>query len=339
MRSSEAHSERSNNLIHAKSRKLPKARSHNDLRDSLIALGDRNRSRKRQLAKLHRAGWPWRLPARAPTDPDVRALAHPVPRTDRFAIHGWSPWLSDRLTLTCLRTSMCSTCFPQSSLPTDASLSSTGSSRASSPASTVLSKRYDALQPSRRTSFPSLGGTSDALAVFAPGRTSAPPRPGVGHPVTPAGNSPRSEQGSPKFLGNHDCPFAHDPIRRRQDCLHQTVHSAAAWPLFIERQRLPRLGLSALNSIAFGLAVYASQDGLPRRHARLASGRWSGATGRAFHPQDSDERFQICFLTFHPPFPSFLPQSHRPPQRNCTDDPCQKWFLSRDCLLQSDQWE
>ena len=29
--------------------------------------------------------------------------------------------------------------------------------------------------------------------------------------------------GSPKFLGNHDCPFAHVPIRRRQDCLHQTV--------------------------------------------------------------------------------------------------------------------
>ncbi len=51
-----AHSERSNNLIHAvfESRKLPKARTHNDLRDSLIALGDRDRSRKRQLAKLHR---------------------------------------------------------------------------------------------------------------------------------------------------------------------------------------------------------------------------------------------------------------------------------------------
>jgi hypothetical protein len=28
--------------------------------------------------KSPRAGWPWRLPARAPTDPDVRALAHPV---------------------------------------------------------------------------------------------------------------------------------------------------------------------------------------------------------------------------------------------------------------------
>ena len=31
-------------------------------------------------SKAHGAGWPWRLPARAPTDPDVRTLAHPVPR-------------------------------------------------------------------------------------------------------------------------------------------------------------------------------------------------------------------------------------------------------------------
>ncbi len=30
----------------------------------------------------------------------------------------------------------------------------------SSPTSSVLSRRYDALQPFRRTSFPSLGGTS-----------------------------------------------------------------------------------------------------------------------------------------------------------------------------------
>ena len=77
--------------------------------------------------------------------------------------------------------------------------------------------------PSRRTSFPSLGDTSGALVVFAPWRTSAPPRPGVGNPVSPAGNSPRSEQGSPKFLGNLNCPFANVPIRRRQDCSHQTI--------------------------------------------------------------------------------------------------------------------
>src|SRR6476646_10653514 len=42
---------------------------------------------------------------------------------------------------------MCSACFPRSSRPTDASLPSTGSSGASSPASTVLSRRYDFLPP------------------------------------------------------------------------------------------------------------------------------------------------------------------------------------------------
>jgi hypothetical protein len=42
---------------------------------------------------------------------------------------------------------MCSTCFPRSGLPADASLPSTGSSEANSPASAVLSKRYDFLPP------------------------------------------------------------------------------------------------------------------------------------------------------------------------------------------------
>jgi hypothetical protein len=42
---------------------------------------------------------------------------------------------------------MCSACCPRSSLPTDASLPSTGSSGASSPGSSVLSKRHDFLPP------------------------------------------------------------------------------------------------------------------------------------------------------------------------------------------------
>jgi hypothetical protein len=70
--------------------------------------------------------------------------------------------------------------------------------------------------------------------------------------------------------------------------------------------KAPARGLSTLNSMAFGLTVYASQCGLPRSHARLASGRWSGATGRAFHPQGSAERFLKSFLHLIPPFPSLL---------------------------------
>jgi len=80
------------------------------------------------------------------------------------------------------------------------------------------------------------------------------------------------------------------------------------------KAKAPTIGLSTLNRMAFGLAVYASQCGLLQPHARLAPGYWSGFTGRASHPQDSAEKFQICFLTSHPPFPSFLAQT-RPPEQ------------------------
>ena len=71
------------------------------------------------------------------------------------------------------------------------------------------------------------------------------------------------------------------------------------------------LVISELNSMAFGLAVYASQCRLPRPHARLASSRWSDATGWAFHPQGSSERFQNCFLTCLSSFPKLcLAQCH-----------------------------
>ncbi len=72
--------------------------------------------------------------------------------------------------------------------------------------------------------------------------------------------------------------------------------------------------------MAFGLTVYASPDGLPAYDARLASGRWSSSTGRAFHPQDSYERFQICFLHFIPPSQACLAQSHQPEQVEFDDE-------------------
>ena len=42
--------------------------------------------------------------------------------------------------------------------------------------------------------------------------------------------------------------------------------------------------ISGLNRTAFDLAVYASQGWLPTHHARLASGCWSGSTGRDWLP-------------------------------------------------------
>jgi hypothetical protein len=87
--------------------------------------------------------------------------------------------------------------------------------------------------------------------------------------------------------------------RRRRDGCTRPLRCSRMAP-GMRKAKAPTKGLSTLNSMAFGLAVYASQCGLPTPHARLASGRWSGATGRAFHPQDSAERFQSCFLTSHP---------------------------------------
>ena len=192
---------------------------------------------------------------------------------------------------------MCSAWFPRSILPADASLPSPGSSGASSPDSTVLSKRYDFLPPfppcfvafawryhgSTRLGFAPAAGECAAVG------------PGVGHPVSPAGNFRGDDRisqvpGEPRFSV---CTCSPTPA----GLLAPDHYGAAAWPLDRHGAKAPTKGLSRLNSMAFGLAVYASQGRLLRPHARLASGCWSGSPGRAFHPQGSNERFQDCFLT------------------------------------------
>jgi len=69
--------------------------------------------------------------------------------------------------------------------------------------------------------------------------------------------------GAPKFLGNliSVCTCSKPTPA---GLLAPDHNGAATWPLVIRRQRLPRLGLSTLNSMAFGLAVYASQCWLPK---------------------------------------------------------------------------
>ena len=111
-------------------------------------------------ANLRRAGWPWRLPARAPTDPDVRTLAHPVPRptdspsaTVPEAIRSsyGDMWLEPR----CVRhVSLDRVCRPTLRFPPQGP-----------PRRVPLLQRYyqsatTSCRPSRRTSLPSFGGTS-----------------------------------------------------------------------------------------------------------------------------------------------------------------------------------
>jgi len=137
--------------------------------------------------------------------------------TDRFALRNRSPWLSDRVTWTGTGTSMCSTCFPRSVLSADASLPFTGSSGASSPASTVIPKRCDFLPsiPPRFVAF-----AWRYLGCTRSFRSSADECAAKAWSWSPGGSSREDAEettGSPKFLENLKCPFAHVPNRRRRD--------------------------------------------------------------------------------------------------------------------------
>ena len=133
-----------------------------------------------------------------------------------------------------------------------------------SPASSVLSRRYD-FPPSIPPHFVAFVWRylSRSLAHFAPRRTSAPPRPGVGNPVSPAGTSPRKRQDLPSswrtpIVRLH---MFHTDAGRTADTRPLRCCGMALGP---RMAKAPAKGLSTLNSMAFGLAVYASQCGLPR---------------------------------------------------------------------------
>jgi hypothetical protein len=168
-------------------------------------------------------------------------------------------------------------------------------------------------RPSRLTSFPSLGNTTGAFGCI---RISHRHRmlsggPGVGHPVSPSGFSSVETTGSLKFLENPNVRLHMFFDSGRTACTRPFRRGSMA-PAMATAKAPTRIVLSKLNSMAFGLAVYASQCWLPRPHARLASSRWSDATGRAFDPQDSDERFQSCFLTSSSSSPKLcLTQCHQ----------------------------
>jgi len=148
---------------------------------------------------------PGRFRPGAPTDPYVRTLAHTVPLImDSLRVVKHAPSVekisevSGRFANAAIRSCFVDTITEFRCIRRVAQKRSHESASrfpplapagCCSPASSVLSRRYDALLPSRRTSFPSLGGTSVALVRFAPWRTSAPPEPGVGNPVTPSGNA------------------------------------------------------------------------------------------------------------------------------------------------------
>ena len=122
-------------------------------------------------------------------------------------------------------------------------------------------KRYDFL-PSIPPHFVSfawryLGCTRG----YAPQRTSAPSRPGVGNPVSPSGNCRGDDRISQSSWGT---------IVRLHMFQSDAGRTARTRPLRCNsvapgttKARAPTKGLSTLNSMAFRLAVYASPSSLP----------------------------------------------------------------------------
>ena len=78
-------------------------------------------------------------------------------------------------------------------------------------------------------------------------------------------------------------------------------------PACVHDEGSRRLVLSGLNHTTFDLTVYASQDGSPHHHARLASGCWSSFARRDSYPQGFSERFQSSSLSLFLRL-SFFPQ-------------------------------
>ena len=78
-------------------------------------------------------------------------------------------------------------------------------------------------------------------------------------------------------------PYSSDPgVTRQAEWTMSELPGAA--PATDHDEGSPRVVISGLNRTAFDLAVYASQGWLPTHHARLASGCWSGSTGRDWLP-------------------------------------------------------
>jgi hypothetical protein len=169
----------------------------------------RSRPAKGLRANLRRAGWPWRLPARAPTDPDVHTLAHPVLQpTDSPAAMAPEAIRSSYVDM--LGNLDVFRMFPSTESAGRRFAFLHRVLRGEFPCfvGTIKALRLPAAHPAALR-YLRLAVPQSALALFAPWWTSAPPRPGVGNPVSPAGNSAEETAGSRKFLGNLDCPFAH----------------------------------------------------------------------------------------------------------------------------------
>ena len=216
-----------------------------------------------------------------PELPQIRACRLPAPGSSS---HEFATCAIRRRCVDTAQVSVYLACFPPTGHET-APPSLGGVPRVGSPASTVLWGAATPCRPSRRTSFPSLGDTIGASVV-------RPPRPRTRSrgsiwswwAVSPAalldGNGRVSQ------VPRGSLVIIRPVLRPRRDQAGSVgpCVSCLTRPPRLTRTRAHHEEISGLNRTAFDLAVYASQGWSPTHHARLASGRWPGSTGRDWLP-------------------------------------------------------
>ena len=135
------------------------------------------------------------------------------------------------------------------------------------------------------------------------------PRARVLIPVLPNRSFGMETLGPPRFL---------DEPPSKRALLSDPGGTPCAWPLrhwnaaatCCDGVGSHEVALSGLNHTARSVAVYASQQGLPLYHARLAPGCWPNSTGRDWLPvRVQSERFP-CYPSITSSFPR-LRLAHR----------------------------
>ena len=109
--------------------------------------------------------------------------------------------------------------------------------------------------------------------------------------------------GPPRFLGD---PHARALLSDPDGTFAPGQCGASMLPSAFRTASAPAVSvLTGLNHTARAFAVYASQDGLLRHHARLASGCWPDFARRDWLPAGSQRKVSVCLTTSHPPSPGF----------------------------------
>lgn len=162
-------------------------------------------------------------------------------------------------------------------------LPSTGSPGNASPASLVLFAAKTAHRPfPLRIGCPYSRGTTVHHVRSLPSGSDAT-RPGLAPLVRDARRLFSVETcSSPRFLGRPSC--VRPALGLRPGHRASPMRRKGAAPVETTSRAPTSMKLSKLYHTAFTLAVYASQGGSPRHHARLASGWWLTSTGWDFNP-------------------------------------------------------